>query len=171
VTEQDDETKRVTEYTELLLGETREELTRADSRAHLLFAASGVILGAILAGVINGNWRPGDLDTLATIAFGIGTALYVAAIGGLGYAIWPRVRHEEETRPADYFGDIVNYKGKEKRPALREAVKRGAANPDRATSQLLIVSLIVWKKYAGIRAALILFPLSLACCAGAVIFG
>lgn len=159
------------EYVEGLLKETREELVRADGKASLLFAASGVALGAILAGVINGKWAPGDLAGWATVVFGAGAAFYVGALCALGYSVWPRVRREDETRPADYFGDIVNYRRIENRPALRKALERGAENPERAISQLVTISVIVWKKYVGIRVALRLFAVSLALCAGAVLAG
>lgn len=161
----------VREYTERLLAETREELARADSKAQLLFAASGVVLGAILASIANGNWGPGDLVPLATIVFAVGAAAYIIAIVALGTAVWPRIHHEEANKPADYYLDIVNYKGAQKRPALREALTRGAANGERATSQLVIISSIVVTKYNAIRTALVFFAVSLLLCGLAVLLG
>lgn len=158
-------------YAETLLEETREELTRADAKASLLFAASGVVAGAVLAGIINGKWAPGDLQPWATVTFAVGAGLYAAAVCCLGYAVWPRITHEEATRPAAYFGDIVNYRGSEKRQALRNALERGASNPERTISQLVILSGIVWRKYIGIRMALRCFAMSLSLCAVAVIAG
>lgn len=161
----------VGEYAERILTETREELVRADGKASLLLAASGVVLGVALAAVVNGKWEPGDLASGATVVFAAGAGLYLVAICALGYAVWPRIRREDETRPADYFGDIINYKRPEHRPALRKALERGAENPERAISQLVTISVIVWKKYVGIRVALRLFTVSLLLCAGAVLLG
>lgn len=165
------EEDQLQDYTDAVLKETREELVRADTKASLLFAASGVVLAAVLAGIINGEWTPGDLEAWATWVFAGGATAYAAAVVALGVAVWPRIQHEEPTRAADYFGDIVNYKGEEKRPALREALRRGAANTERSTSQLVIISGIVWTKYRGIQVAVACFGVSLAACATAVLLG
>src|SRR5262245_8921031 len=51
-----------TTYLVDLLKEAREELARADSKAALLLAATGVAVGALLAGLIGGKWMPFSLD-------------------------------------------------------------------------------------------------------------
>ena len=157
-------------YIEGMLRETREELVRADNKASILFASGGVILGAILAGILSGDWQPDDLDRGATEVFWLGAAVYVGALIAVGYSIWPRLKHDEAQGAAFYFGDVREI-GKRSRSALREALKRGAETPERATEQLLVISDIVWKKMMGIRATLVLAPFGLTICAGAVIFG
>src|SRR3954452_18945096 len=91
------EEEKVQQYTEALLKETREELIRADAKASLLFAATGVVLAAVLTGIISGKWNPGDLKAGATGAFILGATAYAVAVISLGYAVWPRITHEEET--------------------------------------------------------------------------
>ncbi|MEA2676619.1 MAG: hypothetical protein QOJ81_760 [Chloroflexota bacterium] len=159
------------EYTERLLTETREELVRADTKASLLFAVSGVLLAAFLAGVINGEWTPGDLDKWATGVFALGAVLYLIAVVALGSAVWPRVTHKEAKRSADYFGDIVAYKGQASLESLKAALRRSAENADRPTSQLLIISGIVDTKYAGIRVAIGFFIASFSACTAAILLG
>src|SRR4051794_39744612 len=111
------------QYTAQLLAETREELTRADSKASLLFAAFGVVLGALLAGVISHKWQPADLAPVATVVFWFGAALAVGGVLGLGYAVWPRIVDEKADWPASYYGHIVAY-GSD-REALRAALDKG----------------------------------------------
>ena len=58
-------------YTTSLLSSAREEIDRADSKASILLAASGVATGALLAGLMAGNWTPletpGD-DSMGMVA-------------------------------------------------------------------------------------------------------
>lgn len=153
-----------------MLRETREELVRADNKASILLASGGVILGAILAGILSGDWQPANLDRGATEVFWLGAALFVGALIAVGYSIWPRLKHDEAQGAAFYFGDVREI-GQRSRSALREALKRGAETPERATEQLLVISDTAWTKMMGIRTALVLAPLGLAICVGAVIFG
>jgi hypothetical protein len=157
------------EYTRQILTETREELTRADSKASLLFAVFGVVLGALLAGLISQRWQPADLAAGATVVFWLGTALAALGAASLGWAVWPRVNHEQADGPASYFGDVVAYGAD--RAALRAGLAAGAASDERDVEQLAVISSIVWKKYAGIRLALRLFPAAAVLCAAAAIFG
>lgn len=137
------------EYTAQLLAEAREELSRADAKASLLFAVIGVVFGALLAGLISQNWQPDDLAAGADVVFWFGTVLAVAGAVSLGFAVWPRITHTQPGGPASYFGDVVSYG--EDRDALRAALAAGAENGERNVEQLAVVSNIVWKKYVGIR--------------------
>jgi hypothetical protein len=49
------------ELPEALLEESREELGRADGKASILFAASGVVVSVLLAGAIARKWDPTEL--------------------------------------------------------------------------------------------------------------
>jgi hypothetical protein len=50
-------------YATSLLSHAREEIDRADAKASILLAASGVGTGALLAGLIAGTWTPLKLQT------------------------------------------------------------------------------------------------------------
>jgi hypothetical protein len=157
------------EYSAQLLTETREELNRADSKASLLFAVFGVVLGALLAGLISHKWRPEDLAAGATVVFWAGTALAGIGAASLGFSVWPRIFREQPGGPASYYGDIVTY-GKD-RARLRSALAEAATDDDRTVEQLAVVSHIVWRKYVGIRTALLLFLAAALMCAGAALLG
>jgi hypothetical protein len=156
-------------YTGQLLAETREELGRADNKASLLFAVFGVVNGALLAGLIAHNWRPEDLAAGATVVFWVGAACAAAGAAGLGFAVWPRITRKQPGGPASYYGDIVAYS--KDRNALRAALAEGAEGTDRAVEQLAEISRTVWRKYQGIRFALVMFSVAAALCACVVIFG
>ena len=60
--------------------ETREELARADGKATTLLGVVGLILGALLAGIIAGNWSPNHLGCFEEMIFWLG-AVGAAAAG------------------------------------------------------------------------------------------
>src|SRR4051812_15883694 len=122
------------DYIAKLLAETREELTRADAKASILFAAFGVVVAVVLAGLVSGDWAPADLARLATVVFWVGTGLAVLAFVALGYTLWPRIEHEDLKEAVSYFGHVRAYR-KHDRAALRQALERGAQNDDRAIEQ------------------------------------
>jgi len=160
----------VGEYTERLLAETREELTRADAKASILFAAFGVVVAAVLAGIVSGDWAPADLAQLATVVFWLGTGAAVVSFVALAYTLWPRIEHEDLKVPISYFGHVRAYR-KADRAALRQALERGSQNDDRTIEQLAVISDIVHAKFVGIRCAIVLFGVGSLLCTAAVIFG
>jgi MFS family permease len=157
------------EYAAKLLTEAREELTRADAKASILFAAFGVVVAAVLAGLISSDWAPTDLAKTETVIFWIGTALAVLAFVALSYTLWPRIEHKELKEAVSYYGHVRAYR-KEDRVALRKALERGSLS-DRAIDQLVVISDIVWSKFIGIRWAIVLFGAGAVLCAVAVIVG
>ncbi|MHB8243029.1 MAG: Pycsar system effector family protein [Solirubrobacteraceae bacterium] len=155
-------------YAAKLLAETREEVVRADTKAEILFAAFGVVVAAVLAGLIAGDWSPEDLGRVATVIFWMGSGCASASFLALGYALWPRIRHEEADGSASYYAHVHMY---EDLNALRTALKQGAESGGRTVEQLKVVSDIAWSKYVGIRLAMALYGFGVTACAGAAIFG
>lgn len=155
-------------YAAQLLVETREEIARADTKAEILFAAFGVVVAAALAGLVAGDWSPTNLARVATVVFWIGSGCAAAAFLALGYALWPRIRHEQADGPASYYGHVRAYQDM---TALRSALGHGVEYGDRTVEQLKVVSDIAWSKFVGIRVAMALYGLGATACAGAVIFG
>ncbi|WP_423265231.1 Pycsar system effector family protein [Frondihabitans sp. 4ASC-45] len=141
---------------ESLLSEAREELGRADNKASILLAASGVVVGALIAAVLAGSWSPSDLSTLTAWIWWLACGFLAAGIACFGSAIYPRT-----TRPAKlpdfvaYFGDVVVF---EHRADLEQALSRTTDTPgSRNLDQLELISKIVSKKYLFLRRALLSF--------------
>jgi hypothetical protein len=96
-------------YAAKLRAETREEIARADTKAEILLAAFGVVVAAVLAGLVAGDWSPDELGRGAAIVFWAGSGCTSASFLALGYAVWPRVRHEQAEGPASYYAHVHAY--------------------------------------------------------------
>jgi hypothetical protein len=158
------------EYTTQLLKETREEIVRADQKVTTLFASYGVIVVAVLAGIIGGDWKPADLATGATAIFVIGAVCAGSAFSALIIGLWPKTKHNQTTGPVNYFGDVIIYK-KKPDDQLKTALENGAKSNNRERNQLLIVSGIVQRKYRAVQVAIVTFAIAIVLCGGSVIFG
>jgi hypothetical protein len=101
------------------------------------------------------------------VVFWVGSGCAAASFLALGYALWPRIRHEKADGPASYYGHI---RAHDDLKALRAALKQGAESGNRTTEQLKVLSDIAWTKFVGIRIAMVLYGFGAATCAGAVIF-
>lgn len=138
-----------------LLHESREELERADRKAQILLASSGVAVSVVMAGVIAGNWTPLQLPTWALTVWSMGACAVLLGIVLLSISIFPRIVHRDPAGKVAYFGHVASYPNVE---ALRAALATAAADPDdRTTNQLWVISRIVVRKYRLIRWALGLF--------------
>ena len=80
----DENDDAVTTYTAAVLADAREELDRADRKAQILFASAGVAIGALLAGLLAGNWSPFELDNAVEWLWWAGVTFAAAAISCLG---------------------------------------------------------------------------------------
>lgn len=124
--------------------ETREELARADSKATTLLSVTGLIIGALLAGAIAGNWTPERLDNAAEWAFWVGLVAIIAAELSLCLAVLPRVRHEKSKESLRYFGHVVQF---ESRVELATALAAADDEADRQIDQVFKLAEIVDRKY------------------------
>lgn len=94
-----------------LLQETREELARADAKASILLAASGIAFAALLSAGSAGTWYPEMLSRAAARAL-VWVALGSALLGicFVGAAVKPRLRANPKLRgKPHYFGDVEAY--------------------------------------------------------------
>lgn len=156
-----------TALTRQLLAETREELNRADGKAAMLFAIFGIAFGAVLAGVIAGDWSPGDLTAAARVIWWLGAAAAVAALVALSAAVWPRLHSDHASGRVTYFAHVAGYRT---RYALREAIERQAnEDVDRTLEQLQALSGIVVTKYQLVRSGLVLYGVATVACTVAVV--
>lgn len=131
-------------FVEGLLDETREEISRADSKASILLASAGVtaavLTGAVAAGDIRFAGARGIVQVMAVsaaLALSAGLAL-------LGAAVMPQVGKPERGR-ARYFMEHAQYDGADD---LREALEHESVDrAGRHLAQLLALSRIVRRKY------------------------
>ncbi len=95
----------------MLLRETREELAKADSKASILLAGSGIAFGAVLAAG-DKAWFPDQLTHhSARVVAWIAVAATMLGIILVGAAVKPRLRSEpRRTGRVDYFGDVVTHR-------------------------------------------------------------
>ena len=138
-------------YATSLLTNAREEIDRADAKASILLAASGVVASALLASLIAGSWTPLKLQAVVQWAWWLGLAESAIGIWCLAMAVYPRERRRDSGIPGTvaYYGDIVAYPTTAQ---LVAALNRSAeTNIERIADQLRNVSWIVSHKYMLIR--------------------
>lgn len=150
-----------------LLDETREELAKADGKAQILLAASGVVIGVVLGGAIGGEWSPADLENCARVIWWLGVGAAASGIGALGFAIFPRLLQSDEAR-ITYFEDVVRYKDS---GALTRALNTEAELGGRDVEQLLRLSRVAHRKYAAVQIAIGALLLAIILCSTAALFG
>jgi MFS family permease len=152
---------------EQLLSETREELSRADGKASILFAAFGVFVGVVIAGLLAGEFAPSDLQCQGQWLWWLGCAAIAVSLLGLAAAIYPRLEHGEAKGPISYYGHAAGKNADEVKKILQSQID---GQRSRAVEQLAVVSDIVWHKYRCLQFALWTFGLgSLLCFAGALV--
>lgn len=93
-----------------LLSEVREELAKADAKASILLAASGIAFAALLTAGSTTSWYPGNLaDQWARYCAWGAFVLTLVGIVAVGAAVNPRTSHHKPHRPkVRYFGDVAD---------------------------------------------------------------
>lgn len=150
-----------------LLAETREELGKADAKAQILLAASGVVISVVLGGAIGGAWSPADLDCWARILWWLGVGAAAVGVGSLGYAIFPRLLESTDHR-LTYFEDVRRFESVEE---LCKALEAEESRGLRDVEQLWRLSKVVHRKYAAVQAAVGALFLAVLFCSIAALFG
>jgi hypothetical protein len=138
-------------YATSLLGSAREEIDRADAKASILLAATGVVTGALLAGLIAGTWTPLKLPTAAQWLWWLGAAEAAMGICCLAWVVYPRGPKRGCNFPwaVSYYGDVLAFPVTSQ---LVTALHRSAeTNIERVADQLRHISRIADRKYRLIR--------------------
>jgi pycsar effector protein len=138
-------------YATSLLSGAREEIDRADAKASILLAASGVAAGALVAGLAAGTWTPLKLQAAIQWVWWLGVAESAMGICCLALAVYPRERKNDSGVPWTvlYYGDVLAYRTTAQ---LVAALNRSAETKiERIADQLRHVSWIVDHKYRLIR--------------------
>ena len=150
-----------------LLAETREELGKADGKAQVLLAASGVVVGVVLGGAIGGDWSPADLHSCARVIWWIGVGAAALGVGALGFAIFPRLLQSDNAR-ITYFEDVLRHGDC---ATLTNALNSEAERGDRDVEQLLRLSRVAHRKYTAIQIAIGVLLVAILLCSAAALFG
>lgn len=99
-------------YREVLLSETREELTKADSKASILLAASGIAASALLSAFWADQWSPSKLHHGdASLAAWLAIASGLLGIVLVAAAVKPRLRTGDSVdhQQLHYFGSVHHF--------------------------------------------------------------
>ena len=151
-----------------LLGESREELARADSKAAMLLAAFSLLVGVVLAGLLAGDFKPQDLECAGAPFWWVGCVAVGTSLVALARAIYPTLSHGEAEGPISYFGHAAG-KGV---PAVENALRRQIdGSRSRTVEQLAVISDIVWRKYRFLQFALWAFGAGVTLCAIGALIG
>ena len=148
-----------TRLAEVILEHTREDLTKADTKASILFAVVGVVVGALVASSAASGWTPNRFHGAPRVFIISALVSIMCAITLLGAAIYPRIRVRSGDR-VTFFGQVVSYGSPE---ALQDALNAEVSQAwPRATEQLLELSKITLLKYRLIQGSVWFLALSVA---------
>lgn len=149
---------RDTSAEEAMLTEARVEVSYADHKASMVLAALGVGFGALIGGLLAGDWTPSDQGS-GEFAWWIGVAFAAAAVTCAAAAVWPRYRKAASSEHISFWGDVASMESFER---LVERLDRKPVSPQQRTrSQLWALSRIVAVKYGFIRAAFVMAALAM----------
>jgi hypothetical protein len=157
-----------TRYLADLLEDTREELTRADYKAGLLLAATGIVASALLAGLISKSWTPFELDTRISWLWWVGVSSAGSGMYSIAAAVYPRIHRRGVLHPQSpaYYGDVAAY---DDVGAFRRAIGQVPDERERLIDQTFLLSHVVQHKYILLRRGLRCLLLAILACAAAVI--
>jgi hypothetical protein len=170
----DAERSAVVEYAQRLVDATIAEIDRADTKAALFLAASGVLIGVGASALVAGAPQLSHLPTRIIIPLILALGSALAALILLGSAAYPRGTGSASAglRSVTYFTDVVRA---DDAGRLRSAILGTISDrEDVLLEQLMQLSRIVMRKYLLIRVAFGLFVIvlfALAVCAAEALFG
>ena len=136
-----------------MLAETREEVVRAESKASLLLASSGVVVAVLLAGVIAGDVSPWGHGVVVAVLSTISALLVLAGLFAVGYAVYPRVGSPQLGR-ARYYAEVAQFSSDAELRQVLEGEAEDLAGRD--VQQARALSRLVSGKYRCIRVSMLL---------------
>ncbi len=156
------------EYTRTLVQETIDEIGRADSKAAMLLAGGGILIGTGTSAVVADAGRLSHLSTDVRVTLWIALVAAVAGLVFLAMAAYPRTGREQRPGGAiAYFGDVMQASDP---GALRAAIRDSLpVHEEVIVQKLFALSRIVARKYRLIKLAFAAFLVVLAAGAACVI--
>jgi len=132
-----------------MLQEARSDVQAADQKASILLAAAGIGIGALLGGLLSGEWNPALLGCAASVLWWYGATSLAIAVVSAGAAVWPRIGRGRLEDPVYYWGQVATYPNLE---ILNAALDVFPPDPvSRTRHQLFNLSKIVSRKYRLIQ--------------------
>jgi len=157
------------EYTQMLLNDAREELTRADSKVNVLLGTAGVGVSIIAGDIAASHWSPTSMASWAQALWWTGSCTAAMGFICLTRALAPRLFNSGNRANLLYFGHVAKYESSRELFDSLNDVSNEILQAK--ASQLWAISHIVARKYALIKVALRLFGLALALLVAAKIVG
>lgn len=140
------------EVEQIMLAEARADVVFADQKASMILAALGIGFGAVLAGLIAGDWRPSQLAGAGEALWWVGAVAAIASLGCAAAAVWPRYSTKEAPQEISYWGHVAAFASVETFAAALD--KTPVDRIHRTRHQLWRLSRIVRRKYRLVRASL-----------------
>lgn len=143
---------KTTPVEEAMLAEARIEVSYADHKAALVLASLGVGFGAVIGGLLAGDWKPADQGD-GEWAWWFGVCLAVASVALAAGAVWPRYPRRGDSEKIYFWGDVASLTSYDQLSKRLDEVPPLAG--DRTRRQLWVLSSIVMTKYRLVRAAFV----------------
>jgi hypothetical protein len=106
-----DEKTRVNQtFVRRMLAEAREDVANADQKASTVLAGLGVGVGAVVGGVLAGDWRPASLQPQAMVLWWAGTVAVLAAMACAAFAVWPRYNSRDTAEGVYSWAHVASYR-------------------------------------------------------------
>jgi hypothetical protein len=154
------------EYVRRILSESREEVSRADTKASTVLAGAGIVVGIVLTGLVTGDVSlAGSRWYVGTIACAGGASL-LAGVALLGAAVYPRTGQPADGH-ARWFAEIERYKDDD--TGLLAAIETDRNDGMRDLHQAVNLSEIVVKKYTLTKVGMWLLAVGLVLAGGAAL--
>lgn len=135
-----------------MLAEARAEVALADHKATMVLTALGVGAGAVVGGLLAGDWEPSEYEALSEVVWWLGAAIAVLAVVSAASAVWPRYAAKDLSNGIFYWGHVATF---DNLADFEAALDNDASSAkDRTRHQLHRLSLIVKRKYDRVRLAM-----------------
>lgn len=135
-----------------MLSETRDEVSRADTKASILLGLYSAIQAILVSALASGSWSPSRLKSPYEVISWSGWVLALVGLIAVGLAVYPRTANSKKGGCVTYFGHVTSCRSLvELRAGLAKAQ---AGSPSRDEEQLLGVSRIASAKYACIKCSM-----------------
>lgn len=148
-------------YAHQVFAHLGDELDRAESKAAILLAGLGVVVGVLLTSIVERDYRInfGAVELVSALA----VILLLSAVACFGLAIYPRLYGSKRITPdkSYYFGDFASADG----PGAKIALLPSSAVEDveALSDSIAQISRILVRKYEYIRVGMV-------CTLGSLVF-